>query len=69
MAGLRAGIAAHGVAGFKAAMDHRGLHGGDPRPPLLQLDAGKRARIGAAVDAMVDDGTLPGRELGAAARS
>ncbi len=69
MAALRAGIATHGVAGFKAAMDRRGLFGGDPRPPLLPVDDDARARIEEAVDAMVDDGTLAARELGASARS
>lgn len=66
--GLRAGIAMHGVSGFKAAMDRRGLHGGDPRPPLLPLDDDARARIDEAVDAMVDDRALPARALGQSAR-
>lgn len=64
MVGLRAGIGAHGVAGFKAAMDARGLPGGDPRPPLLPASAGVRASIASAVDALVEGGVLPDRELG-----
>lgn len=32
-----------GVAGVKAAMDHVGLAGGRPRPPLQPLDGAKRA--------------------------
>jgi 4-hydroxy-2-oxoglutarate aldolase len=32
-----------GVAGVKAAMDHVGLSGGRPRPPLQPLDDAKRA--------------------------
>ncbi|MFZ5788075.1 MAG: dihydrodipicolinate synthase family protein [Acidobacteriota bacterium] len=35
VATVRAFVDAYGVAGVKAAMDLRGLHGGDPRPPLL----------------------------------
>jgi len=65
MAGLRAGIATHGVAGFKAAMDVRGLHGGDPRPPLLPLADEARARVHAAVRALVATGVLPAEPLGA----
>ena len=34
-----------GVAGVKAAMDHVGLAGGRPRPPLQPLDATRRAAL------------------------
>lgn len=34
-----------GIAGLKAAMDMIGLHGGDPRPPLLPLDDTERAEV------------------------
>jgi 4-hydroxy-2-oxoglutarate aldolase len=39
----------YGVAGIKAAMDLSGYHGGDPRPPLLQLDSTARKTIAAAL--------------------
>ena len=34
-----------GVPGIKAALDLLGLHGGDPRPPLAPVAAGKRDEI------------------------
>lgn len=34
-----------GIAGLKAAMDMIGLHGGDPRPPLLPLNDAERAEV------------------------
>jgi 4-hydroxy-2-oxoglutarate aldolase len=34
-----------GVAGVKAAMDHVGLDGGRPRPPLLPLDPARQAAL------------------------
>jgi 4-hydroxy-2-oxoglutarate aldolase len=64
MVGLRAGIGTHGVAGFKAAMDVRALPGGDPRPPLLPVSDATRARIVQAIDALVEGGVLPDRDLG-----
>lgn len=64
MVGLRAGIGTHGVAGFKAAMDVRGMPGGDPRPPLLPVSKDVRATIASAIDALVEGGVLPDRELG-----
>jgi 4-hydroxy-2-oxoglutarate aldolase len=52
-----------GVAGVKAAMDERGLFGGDPRPPLLPLDAAARARVRSALAELLDDGVLDRPEL------
>lgn len=34
-----------GIPGLKAALDLLGYHGGAPRPPLLPLDAGGRAKV------------------------
>ena len=34
-----------GIAAVKAALDLRGMAGGEPRPPLLPLDAGGRERV------------------------
>ena len=34
-----------GIAGLKAAMDMVGLHGGDPRPPLLPATEPERAQV------------------------
>jgi 4-hydroxy-2-oxoglutarate aldolase len=36
-----------GVAGIKAALDHVGLSGGPPRPPLLPLPAADREQVAA----------------------
>lgn len=66
MSGLSHGIGVHGVAGFKAAMDYRGLYGGPPRPPLRPVGDEARAAIEAAVDALVETEVLPQRELGPA---
>lgn len=35
----------YGIAGLKAAMDMIGLHGGDPRPPLLPATEAERAAV------------------------
>lgn len=35
----------YGIAGLKAAMDMVGLHGGDPRPPLLPATEAERAGV------------------------
>jgi len=56
-------IGRHGVAGFKAAAAHRGLHGADPRPPLRPLTAEARAEITEALEAMVTRGLLPNLHL------
>jgi len=37
---------------FKAAMDEVGLVGGPTRPPRLELDAGERAALHAALDVL-----------------
>jgi 4-hydroxy-2-oxoglutarate aldolase len=39
----------YGVAGIKAALDCCGYTGGQPRAPLLPLDAGARRVVAAAV--------------------
>jgi 4-hydroxy-2-oxoglutarate aldolase len=38
-------VGAMGVPGIKAALDHVGLTGGPPRPPLLPLRAAERERV------------------------
>ncbi len=52
-----------GVAGIKAAMDLRGLHGGAPRPPLLPATGEERAKIRAAIEALVAEGALARFEI------
>ncbi|MCR4398834.1 MAG: dihydrodipicolinate synthase family protein, partial [Firmicutes bacterium] len=39
-----------GVAGLKAAMDMLGYYGGDPRPPLLPLEAESRSKLRAILE-------------------
>jgi 4-hydroxy-2-oxoglutarate aldolase len=39
-----------GVPGIKAALDILGLHGGEPRPPLGPVDAGRKDEIRAILD-------------------
>ena len=56
-------LGAHGVAGLKAAMDARGLPGGDPRPPLLPLAETGRAAIAAEVDRLLVSRLLERREV------
>jgi 4-hydroxy-2-oxoglutarate aldolase len=51
-------VGAMGVPGIKAALDHVGLAGGPPRPPLLPLRATERERVA---------GLLRAAELSAAA--
>jgi 4-hydroxy-2-oxoglutarate aldolase len=48
----------HGVAGIKAAMDLRGLHGGAPRPPLLPAGPEARAGIARAIEPLLASGIL-----------
>jgi 4-hydroxy-2-oxoglutarate aldolase len=45
-------VAELGVPGVKAAMDAVGLHGGPVRGPLLDLDAGGRARVSALLSGL-----------------
>jgi 4-hydroxy-2-oxoglutarate aldolase len=45
-------VAALGVPGVKAAMDAVGLAGGPVRGPLVDLDAGARAGVGALVEGL-----------------
>ena len=56
-------VGSHGVAGVKAAMDLRGLPGGDPRPPLLPLAANDRAAIAGEIDRLVARHLLDRREI------
>lgn len=53
----------HGIAGIKAAMDARGLAGGEPRRPLTPLSGGVRGTIGVRIDELVETGLLPTRNL------
>jgi 4-hydroxy-2-oxoglutarate aldolase len=46
-------LGSHSVAGVKAAMDLRGLAGGDPRLPLLPLATSERAAIASGIDSLV----------------
>ena len=39
-----------GIAGLKAAMDMVGLHGGDPRPPLLPATEAERTQVRAIME-------------------
>ena len=59
MAAARTLVGAHGVAGIKAAMDLRGLHGGAPRPPLRPAADADRNAIRDLLDTLVEDGLLP----------
>ncbi len=56
-------LGGHGVAGVKAAMDLRGLAGGDPRPPLSPLGKQDRATIRAEIDHLVACGLLARPEI------
>jgi len=47
-------VAGHGVAGVKAAVEHRGYPAGYPRSPLSELDATERETIGTLVDAALE---------------
>jgi len=42
-------VARYGIPGLKAALDELGYYGGEPRPPLLGLDAKARGEIRAAL--------------------
>jgi 4-hydroxy-2-oxoglutarate aldolase len=48
----------HGVPGVKAAMDVRGLAGGDPRRPLLPVSPEIRVEIEGLIRTMAEDGIL-----------
>ncbi len=56
-------LRAHGIAGIKAAMDLRGLHGGTPRAPLRAATPEARAEIERGIERLVSGGTLPRRTL------
>jgi 4-hydroxy-2-oxoglutarate aldolase len=53
IAPIRAIVNSFGIAGIKAAMDLRGLHGGAPRPPLQPLAAAELAELRAELDRLV----------------
>jgi 4-hydroxy-2-oxoglutarate aldolase len=42
---VEAQLAAFGIAGWKAALDVLGWYGGDPRLPILPLDAAAKAKV------------------------
>ncbi len=46
-------VGAYGIAGWKAAMDALGWDGGEPRAPILPIDATARAKIQAVVQSNV----------------
>ncbi len=46
-------VSAYGIAGWKAAMDAMGWDGGEPRAPILPLDASIRAKVQAIVQSNV----------------
>ena len=46
-------LSAFGIAGWKAALDALGWDGGEPRPPILPVDASARAKIQAVVQSNV----------------
>lgn len=46
-------VSAFGIAGWKAAMDALGWDGGDPRAPILPIDANAKAKIQAVVQSNV----------------
>ena len=52
IAALRQSIKASGPAGLKAAMRHMGRDCGEPRPPLLTLDASAQQALRAALAAL-----------------
>jgi 4-hydroxy-2-oxoglutarate aldolase len=52
-----------GIAGVKAAMDLRGLHGGDVRRPLLPIEDVARRALRDETEALVREKLLPGLRL------
>jgi len=56
-------LGGHGVPGLKAAMEMRGLAGGNPRPPLCPLGNEERVVIRAEIDRLIADGLLPHLEI------
>jgi 4-hydroxy-2-oxoglutarate aldolase len=58
----------YGIAGIKYALDLRGLHGGDPRLPLLPLDEPAKEEIGAELEGLALGGLIERIELGGALR-
>jgi len=62
-AAARAIVGAHGVAGVKAAIEARGLAGGDPRLPLLPLSEVTRAEVRRVIEALVTDGVIDSVEI------
>ncbi len=59
MAAARTLVSGYGIAGIKAAMDLRGLHGGVPRPPLGPSSEADRAAIRTLLEDLVAQGLLP----------
>ncbi len=56
-------LGTYGIAGLKAAMEVRGLSGGDPRRPLLPLAHEDRATIAAEVERLLAAALLDRREI------
>jgi len=57
-------VVEHGVAGVKAAIELRGLSGGDPRPPLMPVDEPTRNAIGRELAGLVASGLVASVEIG-----
>jgi dihydrodipicolinate synthase/N-acetylneuraminate lyase len=55
---VRSLVTNHGVAGVKAALDLRGLWGGEPRLPLLPLDHDARDELHEILAALTREGIL-----------
>ncbi len=62
-AATRLVLGTHGIAGVKAAMETRGLAGGDPRPPLLPLTGDDRDVIAGEVERLLARGVIEHREI------
>jgi 4-hydroxy-2-oxoglutarate aldolase len=60
---VRSLVDAYGVAGIKAAMDLRGLRGGDPRPPLLPVGRPERDALRRRLEECADAGLIAGMTL------
>jgi 4-hydroxy-2-oxoglutarate aldolase len=56
-------LGTHGIAGLKAAMDVRGLPGGNPRLPLLPLAGDDRTAIAAEVDRLLAAHVIDRRQI------
>lgn len=63
VAAVRTVVDAYGVAGIKAAMDLRGLRGGDPRPPLLPVGAPERDVLRRRLEECAASGLIAGLTL------